>query len=145
MEDPTYCILSAILLTIPEMAVGVIVTCFPLLGPLIFPNRYVTPDTSRYDNLHEQTRKQGSTSRLNHGPSSNGLHETPSLDIAWDAMDLNPIGKRRGDHEAWARPEIGREDSSREAKIQFLDKIRVDTEIEVTVGVAPKNSYSGNR
>ncbi|KAF3389061.1 hypothetical protein F1880_003176 [Penicillium rolfsii] len=39
LQDFTYCTADAAILTVAEMAVGIIVSCVPMLGPVIFPER----------------------------------------------------------------------------------------------------------
>lgn len=38
--DFTYCTGTAAILTVAEMALGVIVSCTPLLGPVLFPRKF---------------------------------------------------------------------------------------------------------
>lgn len=39
LADFTYCTRDSAILTVAEMAVGVIVACIPTLGPIVFPHR----------------------------------------------------------------------------------------------------------
>lgn len=62
LEDFTFCTRDAAILTVAEMAIGVIVACVPTLGVLL-PSRWENMRKARYQYQYPQSDKSGPIAR----------------------------------------------------------------------------------
>ena len=75
LEDFTYCTRDSAILTVAEMAVGIIVACIPTLGPVFFPRRFVSSSKKRYIGYQRDAIGSGAHTRLrgDHNDSFGGV------------------------------------------------------------------------
>lgn len=96
LADFTYCTRDSAILTVAEMAVGVVVACIPTLGPIFFPHR-----------------RDGSAARKNY-PSKNGdtfesaahIKLCSNQNDSFDVRSLHSL--ERDDIDLADRPHYGR-------------------------------------
>ncbi|ORX94171.1 hypothetical protein BCR34DRAFT_550470 [Clohesyomyces aquaticus] len=139
IKDFTYCTHTAILLTVPEMAVGIIVACVPLLGPLIFPSRYKEPATSKYANLRDNSTKQRSTLHSVKATTESLEQSTQSFEGPnVESIELTGEAGKGHTHKAWAYSEtVPRHVLDTDAA---GDWIGVEREFKVTTKTKPAHT-----
>lgn len=120
LNDFAYCTADAAILTVAEMAVGIIVSCVPMLGPVIFPERrrrfdkrYIyQPDNSSYGLSQKHGRQhsdsQGST-EMALGPNWEKRENTQNMQytqIYNKVLPPTPVQVRQGEIAVWHEFEV---------------------------------------
>lgn len=117
LSDFTYCTADSAILTVAEMAVGIIVACVPMLGPVIFPERrrrfdkrYVyQPNKTSYGSSQKHSRQhsdsQGST-EMALGPGWDKRQNMQYTEIHNKVLPPTPVKSRQGEIAVWREFEV---------------------------------------
>jgi len=64
LQDFTYCTRDSAILTVAEMAVGIIVACVPTFGPIFSPRRFASSARNQYTSKNGDTLGSGTHVQL---------------------------------------------------------------------------------
>ncbi|OOQ82161.1 hypothetical protein PEBR_41864 [Penicillium brasilianum] len=114
--DFTYCTADSAILTVAEMAVGIIVACVPMLGPVIFPERrrrfdkrYVYKPNHSYGSSQKHSRQhsdsQGST-EMALGSGWDKRQNMQYTEISNQVPPPTPAKVRQGEIAVWREYEV---------------------------------------
>lgn len=81
LEDFTYCTRDSAILTVAEMAVGIIVACVPTFGPIFSPRRFGSSARKQYSSKNGDTLGSGAHVQLHsYRDDSFGGHSLQGLE-----------------------------------------------------------------
>ncbi|KAJ5176254.1 uncharacterized protein N7482_002131 [Penicillium canariense] len=122
--DFTYCTADSSILTVAEMAVGIIVACVPMLGPVVFPERRRRFD-KRYIYQANQTSYNSYPKHARHGSDSQASTEmalgsnwektqkTQYAEIKNKVLPISPANVGDGEIAVWREFEVQSDRGSR--------------------------------
>ncbi|OCL04253.1 hypothetical protein AOQ84DRAFT_380783 [Glonium stellatum] len=132
IADFTFCTRDSAILTVGEMAVGIIAACVPLLGPVIFPRRYADSHPKKYNMLGNESTGRKITGS---GEAYTYSHQPGNIHLGADEIELTASCALEPGRSAPAYSEVIANKGTK-GPSSVSNVIDVNTKIEIVRGLS---------